>query len=203
MGTTLTLMKVKAAAASSVTCGDSRGYLVRDGAVRRLTTDHSVVEELVRTGTLSGREALEHPQRKLLTRALGADPDVQVDLVTEPLMAGDRLLLCTDGLTAVVLDHELGEILTEEAEPEKAAARLVQIANAGEGPIISRGRTRTASAVTAAYTPLCLARTPAVLLAGAGIVAAVFPEARAGGAAAVYLLAWLVAGTDGGRSADS
>ncbi len=134
MGTTLTLMKVESGRCVIGHVGDSRGYLVRDGAVRRLTTDHSVVEELVRTGTLSERDALEHPQRNLLTRALGANPDVQVDLVTEPLMAGDRLLLCTDGLTAVVLDHELGEILTEEAEPEKAAARLVQIANARGGP---------------------------------------------------------------------
>lgn len=134
MGTTLTLMKVENERCVIGHVGDSRGYLVRGGTVRRLTTDHSVVGELVRTGTLSEREALEHPQRNLLTRALGADPDVQVDLVSEPLMAGDRLLLCTDGLTAVVLDHELGEILMEEAEPEKAAARLVQIANDRGGP---------------------------------------------------------------------
>lgn len=134
MGTTLTLMKVEDGRCVIGHVGDSRGYLVRGGAVRRLTTDHSVVGELVRTGTLSELEALEHPQRNLLTRALGADPDLQVDLVTETLCAGDRLLLCTDGLTTVVLDHELGEILTEEAEPEKAAARLVQMANDRGGP---------------------------------------------------------------------
>lgn len=134
MGTTLTLMKVEPSRCVIGHVGDSRGYLIQGETVRRLTVDHSIVGELVRTGTLTESEAMEHPQRNLLTRALGTDPEVQVDIVTEPLRPGDKLLLCTDGLTSVVLDHELGEILRAQTEPELAAARLVQLANDRGGP---------------------------------------------------------------------
>jgi len=111
MGTTLTAAVVRGNWLYAVHIGDSRLYLRRDGTFRLLTGDHSVVAELVKCGGLTTDEALHHPQRHVLTRALGTCPDVQVDLLKQQLIPGDQLLLCTDGLSNLVNESEMEKIL--------------------------------------------------------------------------------------------
>lgn len=133
MGTTMTAVAVEAGRADIVHVGDSRAYLWRDGALRQLTEDHSVVAELVRRGSISEEEAEHHPHRNVITRALGAEPDVQVDRVSEELVDGDVLLLCSDGLYGEVGDAEVTEVLSEAASLEAAAEALVERANRNGG----------------------------------------------------------------------
>ena len=113
--------------------GDSRAYLLHDGELRQLTVDHSLVEELVRDGRLTADEAAVHPQRSIITRALGVDESVEVDLYPVELEPGDRLLLCSDGLTGMVPPELIGAELRGEDDPARAAADLVDIANAAGG----------------------------------------------------------------------
>ena len=109
--------------------GDSRAYLLRGGSLRPLTEDHSLVAELVRSGDLTRDQAAEHPQKNLITRALGAEEEVEVDTVVLPVEAGDRLLLCSDGLTDMVPEANIGEILADSpGDPEKPARTLVSAA---------------------------------------------------------------------------
>src|SRR5436309_1015522 len=100
MGTTLTAAYLDDAQLAIAHVGDSRAYLFRDGELTRLTRDHSLVDELVRQGKLTEAEAAEHPQRSIITRALGPEPDVTPDTFTYPVRSGDVLLLCSDGLTS-------------------------------------------------------------------------------------------------------
>jgi serine/threonine protein phosphatase PrpC len=102
MGTTLTGALVSDDEVSIVHVGDSRAYLLRDGELRQLTRDHSLVEELRRRGRLTSEEAEEHPQRSIITRALGPDSEVDVDLHSHQVRSGDVFLLCSDGLTSMV-----------------------------------------------------------------------------------------------------
>jgi serine/threonine protein phosphatase PrpC len=109
--------------------GDSRAYLLRGGSMRPLTEDHSLVAELVRSGDLTRDQAAEHPQKNLITRALGAEEEVEVDTVVLPVEAGDRLLLCSDGLTDMVPEANIREILANSpGDPEKPARDLVSAA---------------------------------------------------------------------------
>ena len=109
--------------------GDSRVYLLRGGSLRPLTEDHSLVAELVRSGDLTRDQAAEHPQKNLITRALGAEEEVEVDTLVLPVEAGDRLLLCSDGLTDMVPEANIGEILADSpGDPEKPARTLVSAA---------------------------------------------------------------------------
>jgi PPM family protein phosphatase len=109
--------------------GDSRAYLLRGGETRPVTEDHSLVAELVRSGDLTRDQAAEHPQKNLITRALGADEEVEVDTTILPVEAGDRLLLCSDGLTDMVPEARVGEILAESPDdPETPARSLVSAA---------------------------------------------------------------------------
>ena len=109
--------------------GDSRAYLLRGGSLRPLTEDHSLVAELVRSGDLTRDQAAEHPQKNLITRALGAEEEVEVDTVVLPVEAGDRFLLCSDGLTDMVPEANIGEILADSpGDPEKPARTLVSAA---------------------------------------------------------------------------
>jgi PPM family protein phosphatase len=109
--------------------GDSRAYLLRGGSLRPVTEDHSLVAELVRSGDLTRAQAAEHPQKNLITRALGAEEEVEVDTTVLPVEAGDRILLCSDGLTDMVSEDGVSEILTESAgDPEGAARRLLSAA---------------------------------------------------------------------------
>lgn len=134
MGTTLTVAYIAPTHVLVAHVGDSRCYRLRDEKLQQLTFDHSVVAELVRTGTLSESEAAQHPQRNFLTRALGTSPQVDVDILREDTLPGDLYLLCTDGLTAV-LDHErIESILSGIPTLEAAVEQLVAEANKEGGP---------------------------------------------------------------------
>jgi serine/threonine protein phosphatase PrpC len=113
--------------------GDSRTYLMRHGRLRRVTTDHSYVQELVATGHITEDEARTHPRRNIVTRALGIDPDVKVDWWTLPLIRGDRFLLCSDGLVDEITDGEIIATLLRSTDPQEAADRLVSQANDAGG----------------------------------------------------------------------
>jgi serine/threonine protein phosphatase PrpC len=112
-----------------VNVGDSRTYLLRHGRLRRVTVDHSYVQELVATGHITDDEARTHPRRNIVTRALGIDPAVRVDAWTLPLVRGDRFLLCSDGLVDEVRDDEIVSVLQTVTEPQAAADELVALAN--------------------------------------------------------------------------
>jgi protein phosphatase len=133
MGTTLTAGVVDGSSLLIGHVGDSRAYLLRDGALRQLTTDHSVIAELVAAGELTEAEALVDPRRAMITRALGIDASVVVDVLEVELVPGDRLLLCSDGLTTMVRDDGIAEILATETDRERAADALVEAANLAGG----------------------------------------------------------------------
>jgi serine/threonine protein phosphatase PrpC len=136
MGSTVTVALVDGAEAAVFLAhvGDSRAYLLRGGALEQLTADHSLVAELVRSGRLTEQEAENHPQRSVITRVLGTDPDVDVDTLTVQAEPGDLFLLCSDGLTAMLRDDEILQILEEaEGDPERAPRALVDAANRAGG----------------------------------------------------------------------
>jgi protein phosphatase len=114
--------------------GDSRAYRVRGGQLEQLTTDHSLVGELVRTGRLSAEEAEQHPHRSVITRAVGTEATVDVDTFTITTAAGDLYLICSDGLTDVVRDQEIVDLIAAaDSDPHTAAESLVDAANRGGG----------------------------------------------------------------------
>jgi protein phosphatase len=133
MGTTLTAAYLDDGDLAIAHVGDSRAYLFRDQALTRLTQDHSLVEELVRKGKLTEEQAAEHPQRSIITRALGPEPDVEVDTWTYPVRAGDVLLLCSDGLTSMISEEQIMQILASAPSLERAAQRLIAAANDAGG----------------------------------------------------------------------
>jgi serine/threonine protein phosphatase PrpC len=134
MGTTLTVAAVADGVVSIGHVGDSRAYLVRDGNLEQLTEDHSLVGELVRTGKLSAEEAVSHPQRSMITRALGTDPSVDVDMFSVEPRAGDLFLLCSDGLTSMVDDREILRLVGEKrGDLEELVKVLIKAANKGGG----------------------------------------------------------------------
>jgi PPM family protein phosphatase len=133
MGTTLTAAYVGPYEVSVAHVGDSRAYRIHDGKLDRLTHDHSLVEELIRQGQLTAEEAEEHPQRSIITRALGPEPEVTVDTVTLDGVDGDIYLLCSDGLTSMVPEARLGEIISENATLARAGRALIAEANAAGG----------------------------------------------------------------------
>ena len=133
MGTTLTAAMLHDDEVALGHVGDSRAYVLRDGELKRLTKDHSLVEELRRQGRLTEEQAEEHPQRSIITRALGPEPNVNVDTMTVPARDGDVFLLCSDGLTTMVGDEEIREILVGARSLRSAVNRLVEEANRGGG----------------------------------------------------------------------
>jgi PPM family protein phosphatase len=134
MGTTMTVALVEDGGVVFGHVGDSRAYLVRDGVLEQLTQDHSLVAELVRGGKLSPEEAEHHPQRSVITRALGTDPDVDVDTFTVPDQNGDVFLICSDGLTTMIGDDTIERVLTENgSDLGSAAEELVRLANKAGG----------------------------------------------------------------------
>src|SRR5205814_4739330 len=110
MGTTMTVALVEDATVTFGHVGDSRAYVLRDGELEQLTDDHSLVAELVRGGKLSAEEAEHHPQRSVITRALGTDPDVDVDTFTVEARDGDVFVLCSEGMTDMIADEEIGDV---------------------------------------------------------------------------------------------
>jgi PPM family protein phosphatase len=133
MGTTLTAALLRDDEVAFGHVGDSRAYLLRDGKLKRLTKDHSLVEELRRQGRLTEEQAEEHPQRSIITRALGPEPSVNVDTMTFPARDGDVYLLCSDGLTTMVSDEQIQEILVSSRNLRSAVNKLVDAANRGGG----------------------------------------------------------------------
>ena len=134
MGTTMTVALVEGDLVTIGHVGDSRAYLVRDGRMEQLTDDHSLVNELMKSGKLSQEEAETHPQRSVITRALGTDPDVDVDAFAIDAQAGDVFLLCSDGLTTMVDDEDILQLLERHRDDlDRAARSLVSAANRGGG----------------------------------------------------------------------
>jgi serine/threonine protein phosphatase PrpC len=133
MGTTLTAALLRDDEVALGHVGDSRAYLLRDARLKRLTKDHSLVEELRRQGRLTEEQAEEHPQRSIITRALGPEPSVNVDTMTFPARDGDVFLLCSDGLTTMVPDEQIQEILVNSRNLRTAVNKLVDAANQGGG----------------------------------------------------------------------
>jgi serine/threonine protein phosphatase PrpC len=133
MGTTLTAVYLDDATVSIAHVGDSRAYLFRDGVLQRLTKDHTLVGALVDEGKLTEEQAAEHPQRSIITRALGPEPTVEVDTWTYPVRAGDVLLLCSDGLTSMISDDQVTAVMGSTDDLSLAAQRLIAEANAAGG----------------------------------------------------------------------
>jgi PPM family protein phosphatase len=133
MGTTFTAALVTGREIAIGHVGDSRLYRFRDGELERLTHDHSLVEEFVRQGKLTPEEAEVHPQRSIITRALGPEPDVEVDTYTHSGRDGDVYLLNSDGLTGMISEGQVAEILRDRESLEDAAEKLITAANENGG----------------------------------------------------------------------
>jgi protein phosphatase len=134
MGTTLTAMALVGGTRGKdvlalANVGDSRAYVFSDGELTQVTADHSLAEERMRHGEMTEEEAAVHPQRHILTRALGVSSEVETDMWELDLRTGDRVLLCSDGLSNEVGIDEMGEILRDVGDPDEAAQRLVDVAN--------------------------------------------------------------------------
>ncbi|MEX2620201.1 MAG: Stp1/IreP family PP2C-type Ser/Thr phosphatase [Egibacteraceae bacterium] len=136
MGTTLTVALLREAKLHVAHVGDSRAYLLRDsGGLTQLTTDHTLVEQLIREGRLSRADAGTHPQRSVITRAIGIETTVEIDALPPlALQAGDQVLLCSDGLTGPVPDDQITELLTTIPDGDAACQALIDAANAAGGP---------------------------------------------------------------------
>jgi PPM family protein phosphatase len=134
MGTTMTVALVEEAGIVVGHVGDSRAYLVRDGRIEQLTEDHSLVNELLKSGKLSREEADTHPQRSVITRAVGTDPDVDVDSFVVQPREGDVFLICSDGLTDMVDDDGILSVVERHRDDlAQATKELVAAANRGGG----------------------------------------------------------------------
>jgi protein phosphatase len=134
MGTTMTVALVEGRGVTIGHVGDSRAYVVREGKLEQLTEDHSLVNELLKSGKLSREEADVHPQRSVITRAVGTDPDVDVDTFVFEASEGDIFLLCSDGLTDMVSDDEILETVERyQDDLDRATKSLVSAANRSGG----------------------------------------------------------------------
>lgn len=134
MGTTLTASLVEGRRLHIAHVGDSRAYLLRRGTLEQVTNDHTLVQHLINEGQITKEEAATHPQRSIITRAIGVSLQVDVDAFTIDLEQGDTLLLCSDGLTGVVSDARLAETLKRFPDLGEATETLISMANEGGGP---------------------------------------------------------------------
>ena len=135
MGTTITAAVVNAESEEVAIghVGDSRAYRLRGGKLERLTRDHSLVEEMRRKGQLTDAQAEDHPQRSIITRALGPEPEVEVDVQTVPASPGDVFLICSDGLTTMLGDEQIARLLAGATSMDAAVRALVDEANRAGG----------------------------------------------------------------------
>lgn len=133
MGTTIVLVLATPSTAYVANVGDSRAYLIREGQIRQITEDHSLVERMVASGQITEAEARLHPQRNVITRSLGADPTVEADLFVERLRPGDRVMLCSDGLSGMLPDPTMLHIASSEPDLDRACRLLVRAANDAGG----------------------------------------------------------------------
>lgn len=134
MGTTLTAALVEGRRLHVAHVGDSRAYLLRDGHFSQLTDDHTLVQHLVDEGQITREEAARHPQRSVVTRAIGVSQEVDVDSMSLELQPGDQLLLCSDGLTGVIEDGAIARTLDGVEDPDQAVGNLIELANNAGGP---------------------------------------------------------------------
>jgi PPM family protein phosphatase len=134
MGTTLTAILIEGIRIHVAHVGDSRAYLLRNNQLSRLTIDHTLVQQLIDDGQITEEEAAQHPQRSVITRAIGISPAVDVDTLSFTLAADDMVLLCSDGLTGVVDDNTIVRILTRAETPTHAIDQLIAKANDNGGP---------------------------------------------------------------------
>jgi protein phosphatase len=128
MSTTLVAAAIRGRELTAANVGDSRAYLIREGQIRQITHDHSVVARLVAEGVITSEQAESHPRRHVISRSIGARPEVKADVFAEAFLPGDRLLLCSDGLTEHVTDDEILAAMQDE-DPETGVQRLVDLAN--------------------------------------------------------------------------
>jgi PPM family protein phosphatase len=133
MGTTVCALTIINDRIAIANVGDSRVYTVRGGVLIQVSQDHSYVAELVNAGEITWTQARSHPHRNIVTRALGIEPDVAVDLWEFPAVVGERFLLCSDGLVDEVVDDQIAQLLQSNPDPQAAAAELVKIANSNGG----------------------------------------------------------------------
>jgi PPM family protein phosphatase len=133
-GSTLTAMLWSGAQLALVHVGDTRAYLVRDGELFQITHDHSVVQALLDEGKITPEEAESHPQRSLLLQAIGGGAEAEPDVSLHDAQAGDRYLLCSDGLTAVVSAEVIRATLSAPGDPDQAVGQLIELANEAGGP---------------------------------------------------------------------
>lgn len=132
MGTTVVAATIVGARLYVANIGDSRLYVAGD-EIRQVTVDHSYVEEMVRLGKVDAKSARVHPNKNIITRAVGATEEVEADFFEVELAAGEKVLLCTDGLTNMVEDATILEVVNSEKDPEKQAKKLVDLANKNGG----------------------------------------------------------------------
>jgi serine/threonine protein phosphatase PrpC len=129
MGTTMIITAISNNEMCIGHIGDSRVYLLRDGELEKITTDHSLVEELVMSGAITRSEAENHPRKNVITKVLGCEPEISIDTYKRIIAKGDRVLLCTDGLTNMVKESEITQVLTEADNPDTAVNVLIDRAN--------------------------------------------------------------------------
>lgn len=133
MGTTFTLIHIDGDTAALGHVGDSRAYMFREGRLRQITKDHTLVQRMVDEGRIRAEEAAHHPQRNVISRALGIDNEIEVDVSTVALHAGDRLLICSDGLTSMLSDERIASMLQGDLDPDALAERMITAANEAGG----------------------------------------------------------------------
>lgn len=133
MGTTLTVGLLYDRCLTVGHIGDSRAYLINDGQIQRLTSDHSLLEQLIQSGQVKPEEAKNHPKRHVLTRALGTSSEPEIDLFEKDIKPGSILVFCTDGLTSLVEDHEILTVASDKTDPQRQAESLIALANARGG----------------------------------------------------------------------
>jgi PPM family protein phosphatase len=134
MGTTLTIGLLCGSRVTIGHIGDSRAYLLNDSQIKLLTRDHSLLEQLIDTGQVRPEEARNHPQRHVLTRALGITSDLQIDIIEREIEPGSILLFCTDGLTNLISDEEILAAYSGQRDPQLLAESLIDLANSRGGP---------------------------------------------------------------------
>jgi protein phosphatase len=135
MGSTLTTLAFSNDRYYVAQVGDSRAYLLRNNSLAQLTQDHSVVWALYTSGAISKEDISRYPQKNLITRSIGTQPNVEADILTGPTLEGDLFLLCSDGLTDVLSDGNLLQMLLDSIDdPQQICNNLVEAANAGGGP---------------------------------------------------------------------
>lgn len=129
MGTTITIAYIKDDTIFIGHVGDSRGYIIREEDIIQITDDHTLVNELVKNGSITTDEAKNHPQRNVITRAVGTSDTIEVDFIVEKFEKENILLLCSDGLTSMIKDSEIKDVLISEKDIQEACEKLVDLSN--------------------------------------------------------------------------